>query len=79
MRVRVWHVFVILGILVLIGVAMLFAAWESKTPGCFHRWLSLRPLSFWIMSWFLVTASLLTAIGTFFRGPGWSWVWPWSA
>ena len=23
--------------------------------------------------------SVLTAIGTFFRGPGWSWVWPWRA
>ena len=21
--------------------------------------------------------AVLTAIGTFFRGPGWSWVWPW--
>jgi hypothetical protein len=20
---------------------------------------------------------VLTAIGTFFRGPGWEWVWPW--
>jgi quinol-cytochrome oxidoreductase complex cytochrome b subunit len=24
-----------------------------------------------------VAALVLTAIGTFFRGPGWSWVWPW--
>ena len=35
-------------------------------------------LSFWIMTWFLIEAALLTVIGTFFRGPGWSWVWPWS-
>jgi quinol-cytochrome oxidoreductase complex cytochrome b subunit len=29
---------------------------------------------------FTVVASLaliLTVIGTFFRGPGWTWVWPW--
>ena len=24
-----------------------------------------------------VTALVLTVIGTFFRGPEWSWVWPW--
>jgi quinol-cytochrome oxidoreductase complex cytochrome b subunit len=25
-----------------------------------------------------VAAIVLTIIGTFFRGPGWSWVWPWN-
>ena len=75
----VFEVWAVLAPTVLICAAMLFAAWESNNSGRFHSWLSLRPLSFWIMSWFLVTASLLTAIGTFFRGPGWSWVWPWSA
>ena len=29
------------------------------------------------MTWFLMEPIVLTAIGTFFRGPGWSWVWPW--
>jgi menaquinol-cytochrome c reductase cytochrome b/c subunit len=24
-----------------------------------------------------VSALILTVIGAFFRGPGWSWVWPW--
>ena len=24
-----------------------------------------------------VSALVLTVIGAFFRGPGWSWVWPW--
>ena len=36
-----------------------------------------RPLSYWVMTWFLFELVVLTAIGTFFRGPGWSWVWPW--
>lgn len=31
----------------------------------------------WIMIWFVASASTLTIIGTFFRGPGWSWIWPW--
>jgi hypothetical protein len=29
------------------------------------------------MTWFLVELIVLTAVGTFFRGPGWTWVWPW--
>ena len=41
------------------------------------RWLWEITMPEWIMTWFVVVAVLLTAIGTFFRGPGWSWVWPW--
>jgi menaquinol-cytochrome c reductase cytochrome b/c subunit len=48
---------------------------ESGSPG--RRYLATKPLSFWIMTWFLLELVVLTAIGTFFRGPGWSWVWPW--
>ena len=40
-------------------------------------WLYERSLSDWIMIWFVSIASILTVIGTYFRGPGWSWVWPW--
>ncbi len=72
-----FEVWAVLATTVLIGGIALLAAREASQAGRFRRWLSLRPLSFWIMTWFLVTASLLTAIGTFFRGPGWSWVWPW--
>ena len=25
-----------------------------------------------------VAALVLTVVGTFFRGPGWTWIWPWS-
>ena len=72
-----FEVWAVLAPTVLIGGAMLLAARAPASPGRFQRWLSLRPLSFWIMTWFLLTSSLLTLIGTFFRGPGWSWVWPW--
>ena len=57
---------------------MLFAAQSSaQSPSAFRRYLAGRPLSFWVMTWFLVELVVLTAIGTFFRGPGWSFVWPW--
>src|SRR3974390_2900047 len=44
------------------------------------RWVGYlrgRPVSWWVMSWFITVAITLTLVGTFFRGPGWSWVWPW--
>ena len=39
--------------------------------------LATKPLSWWVMTWFISVALCLTVVGTFFRGPGWSWVWPW--
>jgi hypothetical protein len=41
------------------------------------EYLRMRPLSWWIMTWFVVVSATLTLVGTFFRGPGWSWIWPW--
>ena len=40
-------------------------------------WIATRSLSFWIFFWFVFSVVVLTAIGTFFRGPGWSFVLPW--
>jgi hypothetical protein len=50
---------------------------QSSSPAA--RYLVSKPLSYWIMTWFLLELCSLTAVGTFFRGPGWSWVWPWGA
>jgi hypothetical protein len=49
----------------------------TSSASKFRRSLSARPLSFWIMSWFLFELVVLTAVGTLFRGPSWSWVLPW--
>src|SRR5713101_5342821 len=38
--------------------------------------LASKPLSWWVMTWFIAVSVCLTVVGTFFRGPGWSWVWP---
>jgi menaquinol-cytochrome c reductase cytochrome b/c subunit len=40
-------------------------------------WLRSRSLAFWVFSWFLLTAAVLTIIGVFFRGPGWAFTLPW--
>ncbi|HEV2304428.1 MAG TPA: hypothetical protein VGR93_02825 [Candidatus Acidoferrales bacterium] len=53
------------------------AASQGQHEKGFRRWLSMKPLSFWIMTWFLMEAVVLTSVGTFFRGPGWTWVAPW--
>lgn len=45
------------------------AGWQST--------LASKPLSWWIMTWFIAVSICLTVVGTFFRGPGWSWIWPW--
>jgi hypothetical protein len=42
-----------------------------------NAFLSSKPISWWVMTWFIAVAITLTVVGTFFRGPGWSWVWPW--
>ena len=56
---------------------LLVASYFSKaTTGWMGRMRS-KPLSWWIMTWFISVALCLTVVGTFFRGPGWSWVWPW--
>ncbi|NDQ58327.1 MAG: hypothetical protein GZ088_14755 [Acidipila sp.] len=41
--------------------------------------LQRRPISWWVMTWFILVAVVLTGVGTFFRGPGWAWVWPWGS
>jgi quinol-cytochrome oxidoreductase complex cytochrome b subunit len=62
----------------IIGVFMIAAALTKPEDATgFRRWLGSKPLSFWIMTWFLFELVVLTAVGTFFRGPGWSWVLPW--
>ena len=60
-----------------VGAAML-AAKNGEQGGRFRRFLVGMTLPEWIMTWFVLVATVLTLIGTFFRGPGWSLVWPWN-
>jgi hypothetical protein len=73
-----FDVYVALVPTLVIVVLMLVAAYSSaNSRSRVRRYLASKPLSFWIMTWFLFELLTLTTIGTFFRGPGWSWVWPW--
>jgi len=62
---------------VIMGGAMLLC--KFMVPGTAKMWDYLRskPLSWWVMTWFIAVSVTLTVVGTYFRGPGWSWVWPW--
>jgi len=57
--------------------AFLIVSYASKATGGLVGKLRAKPLSWWVMTWFITVAVCLTVVGTFFRGPGWSWVWPW--
>jgi quinol-cytochrome oxidoreductase complex cytochrome b subunit len=64
----------------IIAILMWLAAASGGRQGRgFRGWLNSKPLSFWIMTWFLMEAVVLTSVGTFFRGTGWSLVWPWAS
>ena len=76
----IFDVYVAIPGTLIIAALMTRAAYSSpQSPSPFQRYLAARPLSFWIMTWFLIELVVLTAVGTFFRGPGWSWVWPWQS
>jgi hypothetical protein len=76
----VFKVWVALVPTLIIALLMYVAAQtDPQSAAGFRRWLVAKPLSFWIMTWFLFELVVLTAVGTFFRGPGWSWVLPWRA
>lgn len=73
-----FHVIVALVPTLIMAALMLVASQSSpRSSSAFRCYLATRPLSYWIMTWFLFELVVLTAVGTFFRGPGWSWIWPW--
>jgi hypothetical protein len=73
-----FHVYVAIVPTLIIAIAMVIAANSSpQSPVAFRRYLANKPLAWWVMTWFLFELIVLTAVGTFFRGPGWSWVLPW--
>lgn len=63
---------------VLVASLLVASYLSTETTGRIGA-LRTKPLSWWIMTWFIATAVCLTVVGTFFRGPGWSWVWPWGS
>lgn len=61
----------------LVGGLVLYSYFISPGERSLSEYLRTRPVSWWVMTWFIFVAVVLTVVGTFFRGPGWSWIWPW--
>jgi menaquinol-cytochrome c reductase cytochrome b/c subunit len=73
-----FRVYVAIAPAVIVTIAMMVAANSTpESPAAFRRYLASKPLAYWVMTWFLFELIVLTAVGTFFRGPGWSLVLPW--
>lgn len=62
-----------------VGGLLLYSSFLSQESAGWKRHIGTRPVSWWVMTWFICVSLVLTLVGTFFRGPGWSWVWPWRA
>jgi len=76
MTFQLYRVFAMLVPTIAVTGCMLLPYFIRKETGLIG-WLGSRPLTWWIMTWFVVIALVLTTIGTLFRGPEWSWTWPW--
>lgn len=73
----VFHAWTIFVPTAVVAVPLLFSyTGRAQRVGALHA-LAAKPISWWVMTWFIAVAICLTVVGTFFRGPGWSWVWPW--
>ncbi len=67
----------LIGPTVFVGLVMLVPGVFEKKHGRLLTWLGTRSLPFWVFLWFLLAGIVLTAIGVFFRGPGWRFILPW--
>lgn len=58
----------------LLTMAMPLVLGRARGAGA---WIATRSLPFWVFTWFVLSWAVLTVIGVYFRGPGWSFVLPW--
>ncbi|PYU75565.1 MAG: hypothetical protein DMG52_07495 [Acidobacteria bacterium] len=73
----VFHAWTIFAPTALVAALLLFSYTVREGQKGWLNVLATKSLSWWVMTWFIAVAVCLTVVGTFFRGPGWSWVWPW--
>src|SRR6516162_8276942 len=73
----VFHAWTIFVPTAVVATLLVFSYTGRQQEKGWLKVLASKPLSWWIMTWFIAVAICLTVVGTFFRGPGWSWVWPW--
>jgi len=72
-----FHAWTIFAPTAIVAALLLFSYTTRESQQGWLQTLATKPLSWWVMTWFIAVAICLTVVGTFFRGPGWSWIWPW--
>src|ERR1700688_3676092 len=55
--------------LIVAGIMVLASLSSPQSSSGLRRYLASKPLSYWVMTWFLFELAVLTTVGTFFRGP----------
>jgi menaquinol-cytochrome c reductase cytochrome b/c subunit len=61
-------------------IALLLLPYLDTHPRGVGVWFSRdRRVANTVFAVLAVATLVLTAIGTFFRGPNWSWIWPWGS
>ncbi len=75
----IYRAWTVLAPTLLVGGLVLFSYYVAPGKRPWMDYLRTRAVSWWVMTWFIFVAVTLTLVGTFFRGPGWSWVWPWGS
>jgi len=73
----VFHAWTIFVPTALVAAPLIFSYTAKEDEKGWLQALAKKPVSWWVMTWFIAVAICLTVVATFFRGPGWSWVWPW--
>lgn len=73
----IFHAWTILVPTATVAVLLVFSYTLRTEQDSSPHPLASKSVSWWVMTWFIAVAVCLTIVGTFFRGPGWSWVWPW--
>lgn len=61
----------------IVAAILVYSYTGREAKSGWKKALSSKTVSWWVMTWFIAVSVCLTVVGTFFRGPGWSWIWPW--
>jgi cytochrome b/b6/petD-like protein len=74
-----FHAWTIFAPTAIVAALLVYSYTGREAKAGWIKTLAAKPVSWWVMTWFIAVSLCLTVVGTFFRGPGWSWVWPWRA
>jgi len=72
-----FHAWTVVFPTLVVGALIVFSYSIAPGGSGSREYLRTRSVSWWVMTWFILVAVVLTVVGTYFRGAGWSWVWPW--